>query len=184
MSVCGDFGGVTAKGEPCQRLMDEGLCPAHRENATPGGRPTDYRAEACETVLALGREGASRAEWCAELDISFNTLYNWEEQYPEFLRATTRARQLAQAWWEKQGRRGIWSREFNASAYRLQVMNRFPDDWRDKQSHEVTGKDGGPIETRDLSDAELAKRARQLTNRVGALAAAGEPSANGKNGKH
>lgn len=180
MSVCGDFGGVTAKGEPCRRPMTDGLCPAHREKAKPGGRPTDYSASACDTVIHLGAEGASRAEWAAELDIAIQTLANWETAHPEFLAATTRARNLAQAWWEKQGRKGIWSRDFNAAAYRLQVMNRFPDDWRDKQSHEHSGPAGGPIEMADVSDDELLRRAGQLKNRIGALAESGAPSTNGK----
>ena len=34
---------------------------------------------------------------------------------------------------------GIWSRDFNAPAYRLQMLNRFPDDWHDKQDVEVAG---------------------------------------------
>lgn len=147
MSVCGDFGGVTAKGEPCQHTTD-GLCWAHREDGNPGGRPSGYDPEMCHRVIALGRDGAGRAEIAADLDISRQTLANWEAAHPEFLDATTRASDLAAAWWATQGRKGIWSREFNASAYRLQVMNRFPDDWRDKQSLEHTGEDGGPIETR------------------------------------
>lgn len=100
------------------------------------GRPTKYDPAMCETVVQCGVEGMSRAEICAELDISFNTMRNWEDEHPEFLRATTRARELGQAWWERQGRKGIWSRDFNAGAYRLQVMNRFPKDWRDKHEHE------------------------------------------------
>jgi hypothetical protein len=110
------------------------------------GRPSVYRPEACETVMQLGREGASRAEFALELGISFQTMRNWENTHPEFLEATTRAKELSQAWWEKQGRAGIWSRDFNAPAYRLQMLNRFRDDWRDKHDHEHTGKDGGPLD--------------------------------------
>ena len=83
---------------------------------TKVGRPTDYRPEMCERVVALGKDGVSRAEICYELDICFQTLRNWEEAHPEFLEATTRAKHLSQGWWEKQGRTGIWSREFNSSA--------------------------------------------------------------------
>ena len=107
------------------------------------GRPTKYKKEFCALVIELGKEGVSRAGWAAQIDIAIATLYNWEEQQPEFLVATTRARDLSLAWWNKQGRKGIWSREFNAPAYRLQVMNRFSKDWRDKQEHEHSGKEGG-----------------------------------------
>lgn len=49
------------------------------------------------------------------------------------------------------------------------------------ERHEHTGRDGGPIETRSLSDAELAERAAKLRNRL--LASAAPPYTNG-NGKH
>lgn len=104
-----------------------------------GGRPTKYEPEMCETVIELGRDGAGVAEIAAELDVSRQTVYNWKDEHPEFLDAVNRARDLSQAWWEKQGRKGIWSRKFNASAYKLQVMNRFPADWRDKQDISVEG---------------------------------------------
>lgn len=37
------------------------------------------------------------------------------------------------------------------------LKNRRPDLWRDKQQHEHTGKDGGPIETADVTDRDRAK---------------------------
>ena len=103
----------------------------------------------CELVVELGTEGASRAELAAELGIVIKTLHNWETAHPEFLQATTRARDLALAWWNLQGRKGIWAKSFNAAAYRLQVMNRFPRDWRDRQELVVSNLD-------DLSDEQLA----------------------------
>lgn len=142
----------------------------------PAGRPSDYEPEFCETVIEMGREGASRAEMAAELEISHQTWYNWEKKHPEFLEATTRARHLAQGWWEKQGRKGIWSREFNASAYRLQMMNRFPKDWRDKQDVNVRTPDG--IQVEEMTDEQLRTRGQQLQNRLAAIATA-EPSTNG-----
>jgi hypothetical protein len=125
------------------------------KKANPVGRPTKYDAAMCERVVALAREGAGRAEIAAELDVAIQTFHNWEAAHPEFLEATTRARDLSLAWWNKQGRAGIWAREFNANAYRLQVMNRFPSDWRDKQDHEHSGPGGGPIDftvTRQVVD--------------------------------
>ena len=93
----------------------------------------------CARVVELGADGTSRAELAADLGISIQTLHNWEAAHPEFLEATTRARDLALAWGNKQGRLGIWAKGFNAAAYRLQVMNRFPRDWRDKQEVEHSG---------------------------------------------
>ena len=45
---------------------------------------------------------------------------------------------------------------------------------------EHSGRDGGPIETKDVTDAELQERATQLTNRIAPLVHA--TTGNGKNG--
>ena len=91
-------------------------------------------------IIEMGRIGCSKAEICADIDICFQTWQNWREAHPEFLETTTRAENLSQAWWESQGRQGIWSREFNAPAYSLQVRNRFPADWRDKHDVQHSGE--------------------------------------------
>ena len=68
----------------------------------------------------------------------------------------TRAREFSLGWSEGQANAGIWSRDFNANAYRLQMMNRFPNDWRDRQEVEV----GGIMANLDfdkLSDAALVR---------------------------
>ena len=100
----------------------------------------------CERVIEYGRQGMGKAEIAYELDVSRETIRLWEREFEDFLGAMTRARELSQGWWEKQGRLGIRDRNFNANAYSLQVRNRFPADWRDKQTHEHTGEDGGPVE--------------------------------------
>jgi hypothetical protein len=109
------------------------------------GRPTDYRPEFCERVIELGKEGYSKAMIAHDLDVTRNTLDNWAAVNPEFLSAIHDARDAALGWWELQGHKGIWSREFNANAYRLQVTNRFPDDWKDKQTTEHSNPDGSAL---------------------------------------
>lgn len=106
------------------------------------GRPTDYRSEHCARVIELGRLGKSRAQIAADLDISRQTLDNWQTANPEFLEAMTRARDLSLAWWETAGQEGIFERSFNAQAWGLQVRNRFPEDYRDKHELHHTGNGG------------------------------------------
>ena len=100
---------------------------------------TTYDPSYCEKVIELGKQGKSRVQMAAILDKDRKTFDNWAKQFPEFAAAFDWSRQLAQAWWEDQGQSGIWSKDFNANAYRLQVLNRFPDDWRDKHDHQVSG---------------------------------------------
>lgn len=110
----------------------------------------------------MGRRGFTIVEIAAEFDVARNTLYDWIDTHPNFSNAISRARDLAEAWWAKQGRKGIWSREFNSSAYRLQMMNRFG--WGERSSQEVYHGD-----VKDADDDELRKRAEELTNRVAAM---------------
>ena len=110
------------------------------------GRPTDYLPEYCERVIELGREGKSKAQIAAELDVCRNTLDNWASQHAEFLSAITRARDLSLAWWEGKAQSGLETSGFNASLWSRSMAARFPDDYTERQKREVTGANGGPVQ--------------------------------------
>lgn len=118
-----------------------------------GGRPTKYDPIYCELVGDLGREGMGRHEIKSAIGCAWSTLQKWEKDFPEFAEALAEASHDAQAWWAAQGRRGIFmGPQFNASAYALQVKNRFPRDWKDKHDHVV---EGGITVTITSDDAKL-----------------------------
>lgn len=101
-----------------------------------GGRPSKYDSGFCARVLELGKDGKSKIQIAAALGVNRQTLDNWSDRYPEFAAALSDAIELSQAWWEDRGQEGITSREFNANAYRLQMMNRFG--WQEKQASDNT----------------------------------------------
>lgn len=117
----------------------------------PPWRPSEYDPAYCERVVEMGEQGYSFAEMGAELGAARNTLKNWMSQYPDFLTAMEKARDASQAWWEKQGRTHLINEPqgptINASLYSRSMAARFPDDWRESQKVEHTGKDGGPIKS-------------------------------------
>lgn len=84
-----------------------------------------------------------------ECGVSKQTLLNWTKEHPAFLDAFTRAETASQVWWERKGRSGMEksSSEFQASVWSRSMAARFPDDWREVKGTELTGKDGGAIET-------------------------------------
>lgn len=83
--------------------------------------------------MELGAQGYSVVEMAAEIGVSRNTLeVSWPAAHPDFLRALEAARDLSQAWWEKQGRDAIWADKFQASLYSRSMAARFPKDWREK----------------------------------------------------
>jgi len=115
------------------------------------GRPSKYDPAYCEVVIALSREGKSLAQMCSHFDISRTTIDNWAVEFPEFLEALSRAKAHAQAWWEDQGSKGMVSDKFNAAVWRTTVQARFRDDYTERRDIEISGPNGGPIETRDVS---------------------------------
>lgn len=108
-------------------------------------RPTKYDPAMCEQAVDLMREGASITEVAADLGIAKSTLYEWRESIPEFSDAIKAGEDLSAAWWEREGRTALRDKEFSYTGWYMNMKNRFG--WKDKQETELTGKDGGPLQT-------------------------------------
>ena len=116
------------------------------------GRPSKYDVAYCDRVVELGRQGKSRAQIAAAIGVSRNTLDNWAEQHPEFLSAIKDAHDLALAWWEEAGQLGMQRRDFNASMFIFQVVNRFRGDYRrDAGAAEVPVNKEGLIQSQPVA---------------------------------
>lgn len=104
-----------------------------------GGRPSDYKPEFCQQVIEYGKEGMSKMEMCLELNICKQTLYNWCDEYPEFLDSLNKAIDYSQAWWEMKGRKATFDSEgFNATSYIFNMKNRFKEDWSDTSNNNIS----------------------------------------------
>jgi hypothetical protein len=112
------------------------------------GRPTKYRPEFCKIVIELGRLGKSKAQIAADprIDVTRMTLDIWCDEYPAFLYALTRARDLALAEWENKAESGIASVGFNSGLWGRIMSARFPDDYREVKETQLTGKGGKDLE--------------------------------------
>ena len=65
-----------------------------------GGRPTKYKKNLCKQALELFERGYSIVQIAAEFSISRDTIYEWENQYPEFSDTLAIGRTKAEAFWE------------------------------------------------------------------------------------
>lgn len=130
------------------------------------GRPTEYRPEYCQLLLAHLSEGLSFESFAAVVDVCKQTIYSWLEKFPEFADAKARGFEKNRLFWERLGRDNIinesWhqagSRSLNATVWIFNMKNRFPDEWRDKKeiSGQVnTGTDLSGLMTRAADDPEL-----------------------------
>lgn len=116
------------------------------------GRPTLYREEYCDRVVELGLKGYSVAQMACELGVSREVLWDWMEAHPDFLHAMRHARSNALTWWERTAQENLGARYFNAALWAKSMSARFPDDYREKQDINITGK---------LDIAEAISAARQ-----------------------
>jgi hypothetical protein len=108
----------------------------------PGGRPTKFDESMLPKIEKLMKQGASKAEVCLELDISYTTENEWcKEGGPyynkKFSESVKNGLWSSQGWWEKQGRENLKERDFNYTGWIMNMKNRFGKDWRDKHDLEV-----------------------------------------------
>lgn len=171
--------------------------------AHPGGRPTKYRAEYAEQVYKLCLLGATDEQLADFFEVHVDTIHEWAAKRRKFSEARKRGKTQA----DSRVAESLFHRalgyehdavkivlhegEFVEHPYRERyppdtgacafwLKNRQPELWRDRHQHEHTGAGGGPIETHELSDAELLERAHQQANRLATLAAATNGNGNGR----
>lgn len=119
--------------------------PAPKPEGYTFGRPTKYLAEYCDKVVELGKAGKSLIQICSALEVAKPTLADWCKVHPDFSAAMDLARSHAQAHWEGLGYDGMLNKSIDASIWSRSMAARFPSDWRETKSSEITGKDGGSI---------------------------------------
>ena len=151
------------------------------------GAPSKYDPEKHpRTALAFARKGATNPEIAGVLGVSHETLNQWCKKYPELSDALKCGKAEADSKVETSlyqraiGYEYIERKEFispsgqkrfeisykfippDTTAQIFWLKNRRPDEWRDKQQQEITGKDGGPIEHQINVPEEVKKVAHLL----------------------
>jgi hypothetical protein len=136
-------------------------------------RPSKYTPERVERFLQAVKLGSTYRLAAAYAGISHETYATWLDTKPEFFAAVKEAEGAAVVGWlakiEKAANEGNWQ----AAAWKLE--RRLPEDFgrKDRQSVELTGKDGGPVEV--TSTGTLADRVAELAARYGSEGVLPEP---------
>jgi hypothetical protein len=97
------------------------------------GRPSVYRPEFCEQVIALGKQGKSITQIAAKLDVDKATVLKWKEEKEDFSTAMRAALTYSQEWWEDKAQTGLIDRNFNAALWKHCVTSRFREDYSEKR---------------------------------------------------
>ena len=124
--------------------------PTEGEHRHPGGRPTKYEPRFCDEVIAAADEGLSLTAFAGMIDVARSTINEWMAAFPEFSEACKRHAAKRTTYLERTLLAADTGPYVTARIFALK--NAAPEEWRDKQTHELTGKDGGPIQTEGKMD--------------------------------
>ena len=99
------------------------------------GRPTIYKEEYCEMLIAHMASGMSFETFGSSIGVSRDRVYEWANKHPNFAEAKKIALIESQYFWEKQGVNGLWhggkdGQNFNSSVWIFNMKNRFK--WNDR----------------------------------------------------
>ena len=90
----------------------------------PGGRPTSYRPEFCQRVVALMAEGRSLDGCAPLLGVNPDSLYEWQKVHPQFSEAVRAGRAAATTFWENRLLAVANGEPGNAQAIQWALRNR------------------------------------------------------------
>lgn len=120
------------------------------------GRPSIYQPEFCEQIIAMGEAGLGVAEMACEFSVHRATLYDWAKSHADFSTAFARARESSEAYWVRYGNANLTNKQFQGNTYIKMMQARHRETWTERK--EITGANGGPIETKAddgaIADAE------------------------------
>jgi len=134
----------------------------------PAGRPSKYQPDYPQQARRLTLLGLTDEEMATFFEVDVRTIYNWDNEHPEFFQARARGKAHADGRVaEKLYHRALGYNhpEVHITAFQGEVIitpitkhyppdtqaaswwlkNRQPTKWRDRQEH--TGADGGPLAT-------------------------------------
>ena len=118
------------------------------ERKMPEKGETKYNKKILPAVLDLMKDGGSKTEVCALIDISRETLRDWtdkeSERFKQELSDTIkRGVELSKAWWIKNGRTNLTNKDFNYTGWYMNMKNRF--NWADKTEAKISGDGKNPV---------------------------------------
>ena len=110
----------------------------------PVGRPSLFTPRFLRRTYRLALLGATDVEMADVLGIALSTFYLWQKERPDFSEALRRGKVLADS--QVSGRMFKDAVRGNTTAQIFWLKNRRRNEWRDVQSREISGPNGGPIQ--------------------------------------
>ena len=91
----------------------------------------------CETMIEMGKLGASQKMIWSQLGISKSTAESYKKKYPEFADALDLALVHAQSFWETQLLANLDNKNFNSRLAEIALRGQFQQDYRETRDTKV-----------------------------------------------
>ena len=112
-----------------------------------------YDPAMCQTMIELGKEGASQKIIWSALGISKATAANYKEKYPEFAEALDLALVHSQAYWERMMLANVDNKNFNTRMVEIAVRGQFSDTYKENREIKSTVKQEVVVDfSKEVSD--------------------------------
>jgi hypothetical protein len=140
------------------------------------GRPSLYTPEIAETICCELAAGRSLRSICEDEDMpNARTVHRWLATHEEFRQHYARAKEECADYYSEEiveivdGADDPQRARVRMDARKWYASKLAPKKYGDKVVSEVTGKDGGPIQTESLTEIEVARRLAFALTRGGVL---------------
>ena len=122
---------------------------AEAPQKAPRGRPSKYSDDVADQVFEYMAKGYSLDGAAGFMGFNPDTFYRWQHEHPYFSESVRKGRAAGTGWWERRvleiadGAPG----NITAALFGLKNRSRAASGWHDITKTEVTGADGGAIQT-------------------------------------
>ena len=99
----------------------------------PSPNKKTFTKEMAQTLLDLGKQGASQKSMYAAIGISKSTAAKWKQEDPFFAETMDLATTYGQSFWEMMLLANIDNKNFNSRVAEIALRGQYPDDYKDNR---------------------------------------------------
>ena len=99
----------------------------------PPANKKKFTEEMAQTILELGRQGASQKSMYAAVNISKATAAKWKQDDPFFAETMDMATTYGQSYWETMMLANVENKAFNSRIAEIALRGQYPDDYKDNR---------------------------------------------------
>lgn len=100
----------------------------------------EFKPEMCDTLIEMGKSGASQKMMWSALGISAGVADTWKKKYPEFADALGVALVHSQAYWEREMLANVGNKAFNSRIAEIALRGQFPQDYKETRDQKLEVK--------------------------------------------